>query len=612
MIPEDILQRIDDETDILSLASEFISLEKKGKNYFGLCPFHEEKTPSFSVSPEKNLAMCMGCRQGGRPIKFYQTIKNIPFVQAASELAERLGIEIPNARPVRVDPNTAYYEIMEEAAKFYNFNLFNSEAGHKALDYLKNRRLTDETINHFKLGYSSSNKDQLYQILRDKEFSVSDMIKLGLVKQSNDGSYYDMFTSRIIFPITNPDGRVVGFSGRSMDNKSNHKYVNSPETIIFKKGELLYHIYEGAPIIRRRRHVVLYEGFFDVISAYQADFKNGVATMGTALTNNQANLIKKMTDKIVVAFDGDKAGRKAAIQSIKPLESTGLIVEILNIPEQLDPDDFIKQYGENEYDKLFTQSTLDPYAFQYVYYMDDVNLSDANDIAKFQLDITNMLRNAQPSIQNIYIKRLAKDLGIDESIIKIPKATKSFSKASGSNYEPTPPPPDSNYNPFEGGAVNLPPKIPKVRLASKYDNAERRLIFLMMRSKVWTDRISNELGMQDYAHILNGMIRTKLNLYYQSNESFSLTDFIKGLTIEETEYLEQTLFMDEFWIDQKTLEDDEIAHYIKLVKNATKERRVNYLQGRIVELAAARRAYAQEYDEFIRLKLELDNLKGEA
>lgn len=630
MIPNEILKKIDDETDIVSLASEFISLEKKGKNYFGLCPFHEENTPSFSVSPEKNIAMCMGCGEGGRPINFYRKIKNIPFVQAVTELADKLGIEIPNARPVRVDPNLKYYEIMEEATKFYNFNLFNSKAGHEALKYLENRRLSEETINHFKIGYSSSERQQLYQILRDKDYKVSDMIDLGLVKQSKDGSYYDMFTNRIIFPITNPNGRVVGFSGRTLDNKSNHKYVNSPETKIFKKGELLYHINEGGPSIRRRKHAVLYEGFFDVISTYQEDFKNGIATMGTALTSNQARLIKKNTDKVVVAFDGDNAGQNAAIQSIKPLQDAGLIVEILNIPEQLDPDDFIKQYGANEYDNLFSKQALDPFAFQYNIYRNGVNLSDANDIKKFENEILNMLRDASPSIQNIYIKRLAKDLGVDEDIFVIPKPKfiqkqiKSYNEPKnipqqqysqeynhyhpGDDYIPEEPYEQNQHKTYE--PVELPRKV-TTRRANKFENAEIRLLILMMRSKVWSNRICNELETLDYANLLNGVIRRKLNSYYKDNELFSLTDFKACLNEEEILHLEDTLFKDEFWTDQKRLEDKEIHTYINLVKNASKVREVETLERKIIKLSKSKRSYELELIEFIRLKNELDNLKGE-
>ena len=299
----------------------------------GLCPFHQEKTPSFSVSPEKNIAKCMSCGEGGSPINFLRKIKNISFEEAAQELALRAGIEIKTVK-LRKEPFEKEFKLMEEVTNFYQFNLNHSEKGHDVLDYLSKREVSDKLIEHFRLGYAPPFGNTLFQLLKDKGYDTSDMIKLGVVKQSDDGSYYDLFSDRLIFPITNPKGNVVGFSGRTMNPKDTVKYINSPETVIFKKGSLLYHLNESSQAVRKSKQVILYEGFFDVISSFGAGIENGIASMGTALTKDHAKLIKGVTSSVVIAYDGDSAGLKASDQAISVLEKEGLKIEVLTIPEK--------------------------------------------------------------------------------------------------------------------------------------------------------------------------------------------------------------------------------------------------------------------------------------
>ncbi|MFA7422437.1 MAG: DNA primase, partial [Acholeplasmataceae bacterium] len=396
-----LIEQINEKTPIVELVSEFVTLQKAGKNYRGLCPFHQEKTPSFFVSPEKNICKCYGCGEGGSPINFYRKIKNISFQEAAEELAERAGITVEKAVKQK-DPYEVFYQLMHEAKEFYKFNLKNSEKGQEALKYLHQREINDPIIDHFELGYAPEHSDALYKLLNDKGYQVSDMIKLGVVKQKDDGSYYDLFSNRLIFPITNPKGSVVGFSGRTMNPKDSIKYVNSPETVIFKKGQLLYHFNEALPDIRRNKQVVLFEGFFDVISSYDAGIQNGVATMGTSLTIEQAKLIKQFTDSIIIAYDGDDPGMKATLSAINILEKVKLKTEVLTIPESLDPDEFIKAYGPEKYEGLFGEYLKDPYQFRYQYYKKGKDLSNSNDITAFKNQVLEMLSYADKAIQNIY------------------------------------------------------------------------------------------------------------------------------------------------------------------------------------------------------------------
>src|SRR5690606_4633299 len=359
-----ILTRIIEETDIVALASEFMSLTKRGKNYMGLCPFHDEKTPSFSVSPEKHLAKCMGCGKGGNTIQFYQQIKNLSFEEAAVELGERLGIEVKHTK-VQKDPNEKLYALMEDASIFYRFALKNTEAGNKALEYLQGRDLKDEDIEHFEIGFAPNQTDALYQMLKSKNYTVTAMMTLGLVKQAPDGSYYDVFRARVTFPVKNDKGRIIGFSARTLNPKEVAKYVNSPETKIFKKGETLYHFTDALSPAVKQKYVILHEGFFDVIASYKANLKATVATMGTALTKEQAALIKRVSNHVVIAYDGDKAGIEATLKAIPHLRAAGLNISILALPAKLDPDEFVKKYGIEKYAKLYDEKLLDPYQFGY-------------------------------------------------------------------------------------------------------------------------------------------------------------------------------------------------------------------------------------------------------
>lgn len=586
-IPDEILHRVNEETDLVALVSEFLPLEKRGKNYFGLCPFHNDNNPSFSVTPEKNIAKCMTCGGGGRPITFYKEIKKISFNEAVVDLAGLLGIKLDKTQ-IKVDPNEKYYEIMEEAAKFYSFNLFNSKSGEPALNYLRGRKLLDDTIRDFKLGFAPKQKDSLYTMLRDKEYSVSDLIALGLVKQSSDGTYYDFFTNRLMFSITNSRGRIVGFSSRTLDKTSKNKYINTPETVVFKKGELLYNLNEATRSINKLHHVILYEGFFDVISTTQAGFENGIATMGTAFTTNQAAQIKKVTNKVIIAFDGDDAGVEAAIKTIKPLQQVGITVEILKIPDKLDPDDYINQYGPNGLDRLLLESKYDPYAFLYNYYKDNTNFDNANDIKKLKTNVETMLAESDATIKALYSKILAKDLNIDISDIRIPINQKTNA------YIET-------KEPLE--RIEIKPKGPK--LSNRYENAEKRLVILMIRSRIWYERIFNELDIDEYSNLNIAALRTRINSYYQrfgdSSITSDLANFTDMLSTAEKNYLENDIYKDEFWKNQTEFSDDEIEIYVKLVKDTPYLRRVQYLKKRINELKEKNKNFENESMEYIEL-----------
>ncbi|MDD3067905.1 MAG: DNA primase [Acholeplasmataceae bacterium] len=550
---EKLIQEINEKTPILDLVSEFVSLSKRGKNYMGLCPFHQEKTPSFSVSPEKNIAKCMSCGEGGSPINFYRKIKNISFEQACQELAIRAGIEV-KATNVRKEPFEKEFKLMDEAANFYQFNLKHSEKGHEVLDYLNKREVSEKLTDHFRLGYAPPFGNTLYQLLKDKGYDTSDMIKLGVVKQSDDGSYYDLFSDRLIFPITDPRGNVVGFSGRSLNPKEAAKYINSPESVIFKKGSLLYHLFEASSVIRKSKQVILYEGFFDVISSFGAGIENGVASMGTALTKEHAKLIKNVTSSVIIAYDGDRAGLKASEQAISILEKEGLKIEVLTIPEKMDPDDFIKAYGAEKYENLFAEFLKDPYQFRYAYYKMGKDLQNANDIKTFKLNVIKMIDYADASIRQIYLKKLSEDLGIPIEDITSKKMD-----------IPT----------------RILPKPDKKSMIDRHTRAEYYLIFAMLRDKKHAKTIQKQLKRTDFADHVAASIRSKIIDYYEEHEVLLLDDLMDTLPLDERSFLEDIILNDWFWKMKIEMQDIEILDYAKLVKEASLKRRLQYLNEKI-------------------------------
>ena len=534
-----LIELINEKTPIVDLVSEFVTLQKKGKNFSGLCPFHQEKTPSFFVSPEKNICKCYGCGEGGSPINFLRKIKNISFEEAAVELATRAGIEVKETK-VKKDPYDQYYALLNEVASFYEFNLKHSEKGLEAVNYLYQRQMVDEQIKHFRLGYAPSFGNAIYQLLKNKGFQVSDMIKLGVVKQNDQGEYYDLFADRVMFPITDPKGRVVGFSGRTLNPKETVKYMNSPETIIFKKGLLLYHFYEALPEIRKEKQVILYEGFFDVISSYAAGMKHGVATMGTALTKEQAKLIKSVSPSVIVAYDGDSAGLQASDKAIPLLDKENLKVEVLTIPEKMDPDDFIKSYGPEAYEKLFGEYTEDSYQFRYRYYKMGLNLTNANDLREYKKRVVSMVSSADSSIRAFYLKRLSDELNIP------------LSELDTSVSRPKPEEP------------KLPTKE-RAKTPNKYEKAERYLIFAMLRSKKHALLIKQNLKSIDYADVITATIRHSIEHYYIDHDDMDIETLLGILTTEQRELMEREILKETVWTKKLPIDDADIMKYIELV-----------------------------------------------
>ena len=349
---ESLIEEVRMKNDIVDVVSGYVKLQKKGSSYFGLCPFHNEKSPSFSVSPSKQMYYCFGCGAGGNVLTFIMEYENYSFPEALKYLADRVGVELPQQEmneemKRQQDLRSRILEMNKMAAKYYYYQL-RSEQGSQAMNYLKGRKLSDETIHKFGLGYSTKYGNDLYKYLKSKGISDEFLAQSGLMNVDEKRGMYDKFWNRVIFPIMDVNGRVIGFGGRVMgDGKP--KYLNSPETKVFDKSRNLY----GLNIARtsRKKYMLVCEGYMDVISMHQAGFTNAVASLGTALTSQHASLLKRYTDEVILTYDSDEAGVKAALRAIPLLKEAGVATKVLSMLPYKDPDEFIKALGTEEFQK---------------------------------------------------------------------------------------------------------------------------------------------------------------------------------------------------------------------------------------------------------------------
>lgn len=378
-IEQELINEIREKNDILDVVSEYVKLEKRGRNYIGLCPFHDEKTPSFSVSEDKQICHCFGCKKGGNVFQFIQEIKGISFVDAVRELGDKVDIHIEQQETAPtegiVDDHIKMIEMHELMANNYHYILKHTEEGEAALNYLKSRGFTEELINDRKIGYAPNHSKFTHDFLEKNGYDAVLAYEAGLLSRNDETfDYFDRFRDRIIFPLLNFQGKTVGFSGRTYTDQS-PKYLNSPETPIFQKRKMLYNIDRARKFIRQNDEVILLEGFMDVIKSFEADIKQVVATMGTALSREHVTMVKKLASNVTLLYDGDFAGKEAAINVGKDLLNEGLNVFVVNLPKTMDPDDYITEYGSDAF-KSFVEGQKQSYVTfkaQQLYYANENN-----------------------------------------------------------------------------------------------------------------------------------------------------------------------------------------------------------------------------------------------
>ena len=407
--PEDLVEEVRSRNDIVDVIGSHVRLQKRGNNYVGLCPFHSEKTPSFSVSQNKQMYHCFGCGVGGNVITFEMEYENFTFIEAVKQLAERVGIALPEAEyseeeKRKVNIKYKLLEINKEAAKYYFYQL-KSERGTQAYEYFRKRELTDATITKFGLGYSNKTSNDLYLYLKNLGYSDDLLRQSGLITYDEKHGAYDKFWNRVMYPIMDVNNKVIGFGGRVM-GEGEPKYLNSPETMIFDKSRNLY----GMNLARqsRRPNLIICEGYMDVIALHQAGFNNAVASLGTAFTGLQANLMKRYTKEVLVCYDSDGAGTKAALRAIPILKEAGLTVKVINMKPYKDPDEFIKALGADEFEKRIEEAQNN-FFYEVDVLEKNYDFSDPEQKTKFFNEVAKKLLVFTEEIErNIYIEAIAK------------------------------------------------------------------------------------------------------------------------------------------------------------------------------------------------------------
>lgn len=453
-------QKINDirkNADIVEIISDYVSLTPHGKNYFGVCPFHNDNNPSMSVSKEKQIYKCFSCGECGNVFTFVQKYENVSFIEAVKIVASKIGINLDiNVKKVNnEDKYQNLYDIYDLSLKLYQNNI-NTKFGLKAKSYLLSRKIDDEIIKEFNIGLSLRKNTLLTDLLINKGYSYNELLDSGLVNKSQYG-YNDIYSDRIMFPLHNLEGKVVGYSGRIYDSQSDSKYINTKETKIFKKGEMLYNYHRAKDSIRQKDEVIIVEGFLDVIRLYTVGIKNVVAMMGTAVTTKQAHLIKRLSKNVILMFDGDGAGEKATESASKELIAIGVTPKVVRLEENLDPDEYILKYGQNKIiGKL--ENPISITEFKLSYYKKGKNLGVLEEQADYINEVIKSLNEIDDDIlREITLNKISEESKIDINLLR-------------KKLEP------KKVVPTEPKEV----KLPKM---NKYEKAQMYLLYYMLNSK---------------------------------------------------------------------------------------------------------------------------------
>ena len=413
---EEIIEQVRQNNDIVEIISQYVHLTRKGRNYFGLCPFHNEKSPSFSVSPERQIFHCFGCGVGGNIYTFLMKIEGIGFKDAIEQLAEKANIQLPRIENPEEDRKeelkAKIYKINQFTAEFYHQNLYKPTAKN-AQEYVKKRKLTQNTLETFKIGFSGK-YDELYKSLKNQGFGEKEILESGLVIKNDRGQFIDMYRNRFMIPICDVRGRVIAFGGRVLDD-SKPKYINSPENVVYSKGRHLF----GLNVAKKdcSKKLLIVEGYMDAISLYQRGITNVVAALGTALTEQQGWLLRKSTEQVILGFDADGAGQTAVARSMEILQKMGCDMRVLQIEGAKDPDEFVLKFGEGRF-KLAMDNAISLVEFKVKNLSQNINLENASDKIKFLNEIAKILAKVDNTMEReIYIDKIASNYQISKEAI---------------------------------------------------------------------------------------------------------------------------------------------------------------------------------------------------
>ena len=478
-ISEEILEKIKSQNDIVDVISERVRLRKAGRNFTGLCPFHNEKTPSFSVSQEKQIYKCFGCGEAGNVISFVMKDKNLPFVEAVKYLANRANIplEMHNGEKSKsAKKKDLLYRVNVEAAKFFFSNLMNNQ---NAKEYFLNRGIKEETIKKFGLGFANDSWNSLMFYLRKKGINDVLLEEAGLISVNKEkGRKYDRFRNRVMFPVFDYQGKVIGFGGRVLDD-SKPKYLNSPETLVFQKGTNLYGLNFALKHNMSERYFVIVEGYMDLISLHQYGITNVVASLGTALTINQARLLKRYADKVIISYDADMAGQMATLRGLEILRTAGFDVRVLNIPQGKDPDEYVRSNGKEAFLKLINSAEpLIDYRMRKA--EEGIDFKNSQSLILYAKRIMEVISDLDPMEKDVYIKKASENTGIKEQTLY--DILKSKMK-------------DNRENDFRN---NKEEDRSKLYVEPGFLKAERTLLKMMLENEEYLQYIEERISENDF------------------------------------------------------------------------------------------------------------------
>ena len=478
-ISEEILEKIKSQNDIVDVISERVRLRKAGRNFTGLCPFHNEKTPSFSVSQEKQIYKCFGCGEAGNVISFVMKDKNLPFVEAVKYLANRANIplEMHNGEKSKsAKKKDLLYRVNVEAAKFFFSNLMNNQ---NAKEYFLNRGIKEETIKKFGLGFANDSWNSLMFYLRKKGINDVLLEEAGLISVNKEkGRKYDRFRNRVMFPVFDYQGKVIGFGGRVLDD-SKPKYLNSPETLVFQKGTNLYGLNFALKHNMSERYFVIVEGYMDLISLHQYGITNVVASLGTALTINQARLLKRYADKVIISYDADMAGQMATLRGLEILRTAGFDVRVLNIPQGKDPDEYVRSNGKEAFLKLINSAEpLIDYRMRKA--EEGIDFKNSQSLILYAKRIMEVISDLDPMEKDVYIKKASENTGIKEQTLY--DILKSKMK-------------DNRENDFRN---NKEEDRSKLYVEPGFLKAERAILKIMLENKEYLQYIEERISENDF------------------------------------------------------------------------------------------------------------------
>lgn len=554
-IPYDVILDIKSKVNIVDVISEYLPVEQKGKNYFAICPFHDDHNPSMSISPEKQIYTCFVCGASGNVFNFVANYEKVSFVSAVKKVAQKVGINLNiNVKDDYKPKDTKYdkyYKMFDITNKYYQNNI-KSVYGKKAIEYLHNRKIDDDVINEFEIGLSM-NDNNVSKLLEKKGYDVNELIDIGLCGKK-DNFIYDIFRNRIMFPLYNLDGKPVGFSGRIYNGEKDSKYVNSKESIIFKKGNLLYNYHRALSHAREKHQIIVVEGFMDVIRLYTIGIKNVVATMGTAITKEHANLLMKLSKNIVLCFDGDKAGEKATISALDALEKIGITPKIIRLEDDLDPDDYIIKKGSDAY-LTHLNNPMSSVVFKINIDKSKTNFNDYNEISTYLKNVSKELEKIDDKVvYELTVNKLSKETGV--SCDTINDMVKSMPK----------------------NEIKVITKRTSLK-KDKYQKAEEYLVHYMLRN------VDAVLIYQNNVSYLNDPMLSKIAMeileFYEINRYINITDFTVFLE-DKIDLIEKSLIIDDLSLPDE-VNTDILMDYVKTIDEGILKREIEKTKKQIKE-----------------------------